>query len=133
MLQLGLLWPCLQILRPDWKGFLSKDKCSSLFCHIINDKGKKFHNFDTRSDRRRSCAPPTTRRRRRLRVSASSTCATTTERDASSTPPGRRRRNRGESGAASRAAPPAGGSPGSVTVIKYLMGRLVGQFDILST
>jgi len=95
MLQLGLLWPCLQILRPDWKGFLSKDKCSSLFCHIINDKGKKFHT--------------------------------------SSTPPGRRRRNRGESGAASRAAPPAGGSPGSVTVIKYLMGRLVGQFDILST
>ncbi len=41
MFQLGWLWPCPQILRPDWKGF------PSLLGLIISDEGKKFYNIET--------------------------------------------------------------------------------------
>jgi hypothetical protein len=42
---IGWLWPCPQILRPDWKGF-SKDEPSSLLGLPVSDKGKKFYNID---------------------------------------------------------------------------------------
>ncbi len=41
MLQFGWLWPCPQILRPDWKGF-SKNKRSSLLGLVVSDKEKSF-------------------------------------------------------------------------------------------
>jgi hypothetical protein len=44
---LGWLWPCPQILRPDWKGFPSTNP-SSLLCLLVSDEGKKFYNIDHR-------------------------------------------------------------------------------------
>jgi hypothetical protein len=38
---LGLLWPCPQILRPDWKGL---PRANPL---VVSDKGKEFYNIDT--------------------------------------------------------------------------------------
>jgi hypothetical protein len=46
VLQLGLLWPCPQILRPDWKGFPMATPLAYLGL-IISDEGKKFYNIGT--------------------------------------------------------------------------------------
>ncbi len=46
MIQLGWLWPCPQILKPDWIR-VSKDKPSSLLGLVVTNEGKKFYNIDT--------------------------------------------------------------------------------------
>ncbi len=48
VLQLRLLWPCPQILRPDWKGFPRENPLANRASPSVT-KEKKFYNIDTRS------------------------------------------------------------------------------------
>ncbi len=45
--QLGLLWPCPQIQRPDWKG-CSRANPLAYWTSLSVTKEKKFYNIDTR-------------------------------------------------------------------------------------
>jgi hypothetical protein len=48
-LQMGLLWPCPQIQRPDWKGFLRANPlaywASSLLGLVVSDEGKNISTW----------------------------------------------------------------------------------------